>query len=589
MTNPFARFVVYILLPVAFIALAAGINNRISHKDQPVEEISVPRANGVVGHYLQARYAEYRGELDKAVSHYHEALERMPESQALAKRTYGRLILSGHIKEAMDLIRQHDNTIEDKSALSFASMVMALEAVTQQRYDDALARAHAIEQDSTPENDSLNHSIVPVIIAWSNAATGQFTEASKLLRAIDPSHELAAFFQYQLAVMSDYFGDQITARTIYTDIALNNPSYRLAEAALHFFERTNDTENATKLRNAFAKRHPNLELNARDYTSLDIHTLAREGVADLFFEIGGLLLQSYQSEEAMLYLRLAEYLAPNFDVAKLMLARASEQSGHIEMANDIYQSVSVNSPFYYEAQIAVTANKKREEKTGEAIEMMQSLSKTHPDRHEVVLSLGDLYMSEDAYDKARDAYTRVISELENTDTVTGKDWGIYYARGIAHERLGEWAEAESDFIQALTLSPEQPDALNYLGYSWLLMNHNLKDAEEMLKTAIEARPNDAHIIDSYGWALFKLGRYDEAVSYLERANVLMPYDPTVNDHLGDVYWKVGRLTESRYQWQRALDYDPEPGDQALIERKLRYGLDALDSAAHHVDTLEPIN
>ena len=127
-------------------------------------------------------------------------------------------------------------------------------------------------------------------------------------------------------------------------------------------------------------------------------------------------------------------------------------------------------------------------------------------------------------------------------------------------------------MKALELKPNHPEVLNYLAYTWVTQNVNLEKARDMLNTALEARPNDAHIIDSYGWVLFTLGQYDEALSFMERANELMPADPTVNDHMGDVYWKLGRQREAKFQWERAMSFDPEPEDADKIRQKLEHGL-----------------
>jgi Flp pilus assembly protein TadD len=151
-------------------------------------------------------------------------------------------------------------------------------------------------------------------------------------------------------------------------------------------------------------------------------------------------------------------------------------------------------------------------------------------------------------------------------------------RGISHERAGDWDAGDADFRRALDLEPEQPQVLNYLGYMFLEWGRNFDEALEMISRAVAARPEDGHIVDSLGWAYYRLGRYDEAVAPMERAAELLPQDPIVNDHLGDVYWAVGRKTEARFQWRRALSFGPEPEDADRIRRKLEQGLDAVLAA-----------
>ena len=148
-------------------------------------------------------------------------------------------------------------------------------------------------------------------------------------------------------------------------------------------------------------------------------------------------------------------------------------------------------------------------------------------------------------------------------------------RGIAHERLKQWDKAEADLRRALELKPGQPQVLNYLGYSFVELRTNMDEALDMIVRAVKAQPNDGYITDSLGWVLYRMGRYQEAVPHMERAAELVPVDPIINDHLGDVYWAVGRKREARFQWNRALSFDPEEQDAERIRRKLAVGLDKV--------------
>ena len=157
---------------------------------------------------------------------------------------------------------------------------------------------------------------------------------------------------------------------------------------------------------------------------------------------------------------------------------------------------------------------------------------------------------------------------------------IYYFRGICFERAKQWAKAEADLKKSLELFPDQPHVLNYLGYSWIDQGINLDEGMRMIRRAVEQRADDGYIVDSLGWAYYRLGNMDEAVKHLERAVELKPEDPTINDHLGDAYWRVGRVLEARFQWSHARDLKPEPEDLGKIEDKLKNGLpDDTSSAA----------
>jgi Flp pilus assembly protein TadD len=188
------------------------------------------------------------------------------------------------------------------------------------------------------------------------------------------------------------------------------------------------------------------------------------------------------------------------------------------------------------------------------------------------VALGDLLRRERRFDEAAAAYDRAIALIDDPQP---RHWGVFYSRGIAHERSGRWPLAEADFLKALELSPDQPEVLNYLGYSWVEMRIHLDQALEMIERAVAGAPDDGYILDSLAWVLYRLGRYDEALPHMERAVALMPSDPVLNDHLGDVYWAVGRRLEAQFQWRRALYFEPEEDEIPRIRRKLEVGLDRV--------------
>ena len=192
------------------------------------------------------------------------------------------------------------------------------------------------------------------------------------------------------------------------------------------------------------------------------------------------------------------------------------------------------------------------------------------------IQLGDLLRGQKRFSEAADAYNEAIKRLKAAGLPAR--WTLYYSRGIAYERSGQWNLAEADLEHALELKPDQPLVLNYLGYSWIDRGEKLDRGLKMIEKAVALRPEDGYIVDSLGWAHYRLGDYPSAVEYLEKAVELVPEDPTINDHLGDAYWKSGRVTEARYQWRQALQFEPDKEDVKPIEAKLDRGLPATTRA-----------
>jgi tetratricopeptide (TPR) repeat protein len=186
--------------------------------------------------------------------------------------------------------------------------------------------------------------------------------------------------------------------------------------------------------------------------------------------------------------------------------------------------------------------------------------------------IGDVWRREEKFDKALPYYDLAIAAIKKPEA---KDWPVFFARGMCHERLKDWAKAEPDLQQALDLDPENAQVLNYLGYSWADQGNNLEKAHDLIGQALEQTPNDPYILDSMGWVLYRMGEFDKAVSYLEESAADLSSDVVINDHLGDAYWQVGRVVEAQVQWQRALSAADPKADDKLIEtlkQKLLHGI-----------------
>jgi Flp pilus assembly protein TadD len=223
------------------------------------------------------------------------------------------------------------------------------------------------------------------------------------------------------------------------------------------------------------------------------------------------------------------------------------------------------------------------DRTEEARKLLDKLVAEQPKDVEAILALGNILRGRKKYAECADVYSKGIATIAEPQK---SDWLVFYFRGICLERARQWDAAEADLKKALELFPEQPQVLNYLGYSWIDQGVNLDEGMRMIRRAVEQRPEDGYIIDSLGWAYYRIGQFDEAVKHLERAVELKPEDPTINDHLGDVYWRIGRLTEARFQWSHAKDLKPEPEELPKIEEKLKSGLSDVSSSAAEAERLK---
>jgi tetratricopeptide (TPR) repeat protein len=293
------------------------------------------------------------------------------------------------------------------------------------------------------------------------------------------------------------------------------------------------------------------------------------GAADVLYGIGSAIGVEDGAELPQSYLQLAHYLKPSDELIILGLGDLFQASRNFERAMSLYNLVPEASPFYRNAAIQTGNCLDQLDRPDEAAAKMRKVVEANPSDLDAVIVYGNLFRGRDRFAEAVDAYSLGIATIKDPDHA---DWRIYYYRGIALERSKRWAEAERDFSQALKISPDQPSVLNYLGYSWVDMGSNFDKALEMIKKAVELRPEDGYIVDSLGWVYYRLGRYDEAVKELERAVEMKPADPTINDHLGDAYWKVGRKLEAHFQWNHARDLGADKDALPAILEKIKNGL-----------------
>ena len=206
-----------------------------------------------------------------------------------------------------------------------------------------------------------------------------------------------------------------------------------------------------------------------------------------------------------------------------------------------------------------------------AAEVETRMPLTVSDKLEILDALGNILRARKLYAEAVPHYDQALALVPKPER---RHWVYYYARGTSYERLKNWSAAEADLEKALTLYPDQPLILNYLGYSWIDQGRNLKEGMSLIEKAVALKPEDGYIVDSLGWAHYMQGNFDDAVRYLERAVELEPNDPVLNDHLGDALWRVGREREAKYQWDQALTLKPAPEDEDKIKKKLESGLSA---------------
>jgi Flp pilus assembly protein TadD len=298
-----------------------------------------------------------------------------------------------------------------------------------------------------------------------------------------------------------------------------------------------------------------------------------QGMAESYLTLAALLAGETTPAFALLNARAAQALRPDLVDAVILTAEILAEQDQYALAAEVLATVPATHPAFHAAEIERAEALLADGHEEAAVEVLESLARSHPDIQQVHAALGDTFRRLERFSESASAYDAAIA----LDETPGErwDWYLYYVRGIAYERTDRFDLAEPDFRRALELNPDHPLVLNYLGYSLVEERKNFDEALDMIERAVAARPDDGYITDSLGWVLYRLGRFEEAVEPMERAVQLEPLDPIINDHLGDVLWMVGRKREAEFQWKRALSLEPEPEEAERIRRKLEEGLDVV--------------
>jgi len=521
------------------------------------------------GAYLAGRHAQERRDYTAAAAWFEDALRSDPESPELITRTFLMEASEGRFDRARALA---EKALRLDPTDAVAQLILLIDRVETGDKAGALARAETLPADG------LHRLLGPVARAWTRMGAGNLAGADAALRQLDRFNGLAALEFYQLGLLYDFAGYPDTAEDNFkkTLDAAGQLNWRLTDAIANFYERHGRADKAVALYQRFIRENTGSELaesvlarKPAEPPAPLIHT-AEDGLAEALFDLASVVNQPETIDLALLYVRSALELRPHMPLAQLLLADVLSTQNKPEASLAVLAEIPPSSPYSWSARLRVAANLEMLNRTDEAITQLKGMSAEAPSRAGAAMQLGDLLRAKKRFAEAVEAYDEAMRRLSAAGIP--ERWSLFYSRGIALERSGQWKPSEADLLHALELKPDQPLVLNYLGYSWIDRGENLDRGLKMIEKAVELRPEDGYIVDSLGWAHYRLGDYSSAVQYLEKAIELVPEDPTINDHLGDAYWQSGRATEARFQWRRALQFGPEANEIKPIEAKLDSGL-----------------
>ena len=514
-----------------------------------------------VGSFLSSKFARSITDIDKAAYYAQYSYNQNSASNGLGIIALEALLANGQVKEAIPIGIKISNQVPE---ISLAQYVKVLDSLDSNNFNEALELLLKVSPNG------IDTYILPILQTWAAAGSNQQTGGLQIIEDQAERGVLEPIYDYHSALINEFIGNNEAAKTNYSNIIIksNNANAQIYLSAALFFQRNDHKElfDQTISKLERIKPYSNelfLLKNSPVFPGKKINNV-RDGIAEIFLNSAEILFNEGLDRQALIYGQISLYLSPNLDRASYLLGNIFRSINNNERAIKYFKKIKDKSSISHDAKITYAETIFDMEGIDNAFIILSKQHKLYPENINFSRSIAELFYKADNFDKSIEYYDSIFSKIEKIEF---KHWPLFYSSGIALERGKKWERAEKQFLMALKFVPDNPQVLNYLGYSWIDKGININKAMDMIVKAAEQRPNDGYIIDSLGWAFYQIGEYKEAVINLEKA-VELTSDSIIIDHLGDALFYSGRKIEAVFQWKRALEFEPTEEIINKIKKKI---------------------
>ena len=520
-----------------------------------------------LSNYFSALVSVTNQKNDDAIIFFNSSKFLMNKHDNFLREYVFSLVLGGQVKNAINQIKRSNN-----SNFFEGDLLLALESITKKNYKQAEKRLKKLL--AYQENEAYEFVIIKILESYNHLfLNSKIKKNSRNLGRIDL---ITSSFQ------NCYLG---TKKTDSNFLNLINSSENEYSRYLFFhlgniiekrdYELVNEiSKTIDPLMSSLLIAQSKKWIDENKYEKFNNYFSCKSEndlLAEFFFLIANLYSSQDLFKESNFYLNLSNYLNPKFYFNLSLLAENYHLNNNLEFAKKILNELSDEEEVYHWFKTKkITQFLAEQEKDNEALDYFEKkINKFKNPSTKILYDIANIYKKFKNYEKAIEYYSLVLSKIDkNTSTYAD----VLYRRGGSFERMGNYEMADIDLLKSLEIRPDDPYSLNYLAYSWLERKFKIKEAMEMLNKAYNEKENDPYITDSVGWGYYLIGDYENAEKYLRKAVELMPDDPIVNDHYGDVLWQLNRKMQAKYFWKSVLEFeDTDNKMREDIQNKLLNG------------------
>ena len=482
------------------------------------------------------------------------------------------LVLEGRVQMAANEIKQ--NLTEDNSNFFEAHLVLALDSLKRKNYKKSIEYLQR-------SYEFINNERLSLIIAETLKQYLYVFEENKMPKK---NNEFGNFSFINKVFQMCYLNDRKTK--VYFDQLVNSQNdadySRYIFFYLNYLLENDEYEEAKDISDNLNYLNSSLLISqgkkwieskkTEEFKKIFSCSNPTDIISEFFFLVSNLYSSKGNYEKSNFYLNISHYLNPKFKFNLSLLAENHYLNKDYSKTLKILKSFDENDDFYYwfklKKQAQIISKKKNKDKSLEFINL--NFKKIKNPSIKIIFDIANFNKNAKKYKEAIKYYDQIISKININSLLYAE---ILYRRGGSYERLGDYINSDKDLLKSLEVNPDDAYVLNYLAYSWLEREYKIDLSLQMLEKAYTKRSNDPYIIDSIGWAYYLINDYAKAENFLKRAVELMPEDPVVNDHYGDILWKLERKIQARYFWKNVLDLEETEDEmKKIIKEKLTEGL-----------------